>query len=325
MSKKSMILINNGGYSYWHYQQLWPSLSLYCIPHTSDYPCSNCFASHSYVLQGRRKYFISWGTYFLCDKCHRLAIMGELQIDSEPPSEPPKWCSDTSPQPNHPYIALQKPPLAFGESVSGGFLFLGIGFELVKSCFFGFTISSLADILTREVPIGFSAVDLIGPLRLVSRGFTGPSILETEYRGAFFFHPSHATYKKEKTPSTQAEKPAFVLWNLQNLTFWHLLIILGVIKIALPSRRPGLNGISQAGTPVLLHPHNPYDIRAVSWTKRTYLARSLSRSPMSSPKLSCHLPNNLFRSLKSPILSNILTAFLFSIIYWYHYIWLNAI
>jgi hypothetical protein len=101
--------------------------------------------------------------------------------------------------------------LAFGESVSGGFLFLGIGFELVKSCFFGFTISSLADILTREVPIGFSAVDLIGPLRLVSRGFTGPSILETEYRGAFFFHPSHATYKKEKTPSTQAEKPAFVL------------------------------------------------------------------------------------------------------------------
>jgi hypothetical protein len=46
---------------------------------------------------------------------------------------------------------------------------------------------------------------------LVSRGFTGPSILETEYRGAFFFHPSHATYKKEKTPSTQAEKPAFVL------------------------------------------------------------------------------------------------------------------
>ena len=86
--------------------------------------CSNCFASHSYVLQGRRKYFISWGTYFLCDKCHRLAIMGELQIDSEPPSEPPKWCSDTSPQPNHPYIALQKPPLALVPGlVSGGFFF----------------------------------------------------------------------------------------------------------------------------------------------------------------------------------------------------------
>ncbi len=87
--------------------------------------CSNCFASHSYVLQGRRKYFISWGTYFLCDKCHRLAIMGKLRIGSEPPSEPPKWCSDTSPQPNHPYIALQKPPLA---APSRWGLFLGIGF-----------------------------------------------------------------------------------------------------------------------------------------------------------------------------------------------------
>ena len=39
--------------------------------------------------------------------------------------------SDTSPQPNHPYIALQKPPLALGAGlVSGGFLFLGIGFAL---------------------------------------------------------------------------------------------------------------------------------------------------------------------------------------------------
>ncbi len=53
--------------------------------------CSNCGVSYSYVLQGRREYFISWGTYFFCDKCHRLAIMKELQIDSEPPSEPPKW------------------------------------------------------------------------------------------------------------------------------------------------------------------------------------------------------------------------------------------
>ena len=85
--------------------------------------CSNCGVSYSYVLQGRREYFISWGTYFFCDKCHRLAIMKELQIDSEPPSEPPKWCSDTSPQPNHPYIALQKPPLASTGSVSGGFPF----------------------------------------------------------------------------------------------------------------------------------------------------------------------------------------------------------
>jgi hypothetical protein len=52
--------------------------------------CSNCGASYSYVLQGRREYFISWGTYCLCNKCHRLAIMGKLRIGSEPPSEPPK-------------------------------------------------------------------------------------------------------------------------------------------------------------------------------------------------------------------------------------------
>jgi hypothetical protein len=60
--------------------------------------------------------------------------------------------------------------------------------ELVKSCFFGFTISSLTDILTCEIPIGFSAIDLNGSPRFVSGGFTGPSILETECRGAFLFH-----------------------------------------------------------------------------------------------------------------------------------------
>jgi hypothetical protein len=57
----------------------------------SQAQCANCEASYSYVEQGRREYFVPWGGYFLCDMCHRLAIMEALQIESKQPFEPPKW------------------------------------------------------------------------------------------------------------------------------------------------------------------------------------------------------------------------------------------
>jgi len=48
--------------------------------------CDNCEASYAQVEQGRREYFIPWGSYFLCDVCHRLAIMEALQPGSKPVS-----------------------------------------------------------------------------------------------------------------------------------------------------------------------------------------------------------------------------------------------
>jgi len=56
----------------------------------SQAQCANCEASYSYVEQGRREYFVPWGRYFLCDMCHRLAIMEALQIERKQPFEPPK-------------------------------------------------------------------------------------------------------------------------------------------------------------------------------------------------------------------------------------------
>ena len=56
----------------------------------SQTQCANCKATYRQVDQGRREYFIPWGSYFLCDMCHRLAIMEALQIESEKPFESPK-------------------------------------------------------------------------------------------------------------------------------------------------------------------------------------------------------------------------------------------
>ena len=44
--------------------------------------CAKCEASYAHVEQGRREYFIPWGSYFLCDVCHRLAIMEAIQTES---------------------------------------------------------------------------------------------------------------------------------------------------------------------------------------------------------------------------------------------------
>jgi hypothetical protein len=56
----------------------------------SQTQCANCKATYHQVDEGSREYFIPWGSYFLCDMCHRLAIMEALQIESKRPFEPPK-------------------------------------------------------------------------------------------------------------------------------------------------------------------------------------------------------------------------------------------
>jgi hypothetical protein len=56
--------------------------------------CSSCEASYSYVALGRREYFIPWGSYCLCDKCHRFAIMEALNVGQEQPLEPHKGYGD---------------------------------------------------------------------------------------------------------------------------------------------------------------------------------------------------------------------------------------
>ena len=53
----------------------------------SQTECANCDVRYSNVEQGRREYFIPWGSYFLCDMCHRLAIMEALQTESKEPLE----------------------------------------------------------------------------------------------------------------------------------------------------------------------------------------------------------------------------------------------
>jgi hypothetical protein len=54
----------------------------------SQAQCENCEARYSYVEQGKREYFVPWGSYFLCDMCHRVAILEALQPDSKSPFEP---------------------------------------------------------------------------------------------------------------------------------------------------------------------------------------------------------------------------------------------
>lgn len=56
----------------------------------SQAECASCRARYSDVVHGIREYFIPWGSYFLCDKCHRLAIMEALQSAVKPLREPPK-------------------------------------------------------------------------------------------------------------------------------------------------------------------------------------------------------------------------------------------
>jgi hypothetical protein len=56
----------------------------------SQTQCAKCGATYRQVEQGAREYFIAWGAYFLCDMCHRLAIMEALQTESKQPFEPPK-------------------------------------------------------------------------------------------------------------------------------------------------------------------------------------------------------------------------------------------
>jgi len=56
----------------------------------SQTQCANCEATYHQVEQGMREYFIPWGSYFLCDMCHRLAIMEKLQFEAKKPFEPPK-------------------------------------------------------------------------------------------------------------------------------------------------------------------------------------------------------------------------------------------
>jgi hypothetical protein len=52
--------------------------------------CTYCGASYSLVTEGRREYFIPWGPQFLCDKCHRFAIMEALKSGINPLFEPPE-------------------------------------------------------------------------------------------------------------------------------------------------------------------------------------------------------------------------------------------
>ena len=57
--------------------------------------CAGCEASYSSVALGRREYFIPWGSYFLCDKCHRFAIMEAFLTKEKPSLEPAKSYKDT--------------------------------------------------------------------------------------------------------------------------------------------------------------------------------------------------------------------------------------
>jgi hypothetical protein len=56
----------------------------------SQTQCANCKATYHQVEEGRREYFIPWGPYFLCDMCHRLAIMEKLHPRAKKPFEPAK-------------------------------------------------------------------------------------------------------------------------------------------------------------------------------------------------------------------------------------------
>jgi hypothetical protein len=57
--------------------------------------CAKCGASYAQVEQGRREYFVPWGPYFLCDMCHRLAILEALQAESKHPLNILRYNGDT--------------------------------------------------------------------------------------------------------------------------------------------------------------------------------------------------------------------------------------
>ena len=56
----------------------------------SQTKCAQCEVSYSHVEQGRREYFIPWGTYFLCNVCHRQAVEEALQKEFKQPPETPE-------------------------------------------------------------------------------------------------------------------------------------------------------------------------------------------------------------------------------------------
>jgi hypothetical protein len=56
----------------------------------SQTKCANCKVSYSQVEQGIREYFIPWGAYFLCDACHRQAVIEALQTEGKKPPETPR-------------------------------------------------------------------------------------------------------------------------------------------------------------------------------------------------------------------------------------------
>ena len=55
----------------------------------SQTKCANCNVSYSQVARGKREYFIPWGAYFLCDLCHRQAVIEALQTEDKKPPETP--------------------------------------------------------------------------------------------------------------------------------------------------------------------------------------------------------------------------------------------
>jgi hypothetical protein len=56
----------------------------------SQTKCAHCKVSYAQVEQGRREYFIPWGSYFLCNVCHRQAVAEALQKEYKQPPETPK-------------------------------------------------------------------------------------------------------------------------------------------------------------------------------------------------------------------------------------------
>ena len=58
----------------------------------SQTKCANCNVSYSQVARGIREYFILWGAYFLCDVCHRQAVIEAVKTEGKKPPETPR-CS----------------------------------------------------------------------------------------------------------------------------------------------------------------------------------------------------------------------------------------
>ena len=56
----------------------------------SQTKCAECEVTYSHVERGKREYFIPWGSYFLCNVCHRQAVMEALQTESKKPPGTPR-------------------------------------------------------------------------------------------------------------------------------------------------------------------------------------------------------------------------------------------